>query len=156
MEVRQTEKENQQVRIIFRCSAGMGEIITHIAEGEKRSKSEVLRELVQRGLVAGGYVSGQQELGQLVQDAVNEAVKPQIERLASISAKAAQISAANFFMQVYSDKAQLPDYEQDEIDEVAAKARRLGIEYLRLSKGKDLDEFLASGSRRMTNGGRPE
>ena len=142
--------------IPFRCSEDLDGIITHIAEGEKRSKSEVLRELVQRGLVAGGYVSGQQELGQLVQDAVNEAVKPQIERLASISAKAAQISAANFFMQVYTDKARLPDYEQDEIDEVAAKARRLGIEYLRLSKGKDLDEFLASGSRRMTNGGKPE
>ncbi len=150
------ETMNQQVRMIFRCSDDLDTVITRIAEGEQKSKSEVLRELVQKGLVAGGYISGQQELGQLVQNAVNEAVKPQIERLASISAKAAQISAAAFFMEVYAAKLMLPADLRTEIDAVASKARRLGIEYLRLAKGKDVDEFIDAGNRRMANGSRPE
>lgn len=142
--------------IPFRCSEDLDEIITRIAKGEGRSKSEVLRDLVQRGLVAGGYVTGQQELGKLVQDAVTAVLRPQVERLATISAKATQISAAAFFMQIYTDKLLVEPDMQSEIDAIAAKARRLGIEYLRLAKGKDIDQFIADGSRRMRNGSMPE
>lgn len=142
--------------IPFRCSEEMFETISRIAKGEGRSKSEVLRDLVQRGLVAGGYVTGQQELGKLVQDAVTAVLRPQVERLATISAKATQISAAAFFMQIYTDKLLVEPDMQSEIDAIAAKARRLGIEYLRLAKGKDIDQFIADGSRRMRNGSMPE
>ena len=134
----------------------MFETISRIAKGEGRSKSEVLRDLVQRGLVAGGYVTGQQELGKLVQDAVTAVLRPQVERLATISAKATQISAAAFFMQIYTDKLLVEPDMQSEIDAIAAKARRLGIEYLRLAKGKDIDQFIADGSRRMRNSSMPE
>lgn len=142
--------------IPFRCSQDLDEIITKIAEGERRTKSEVLRELVQRGLVAGGYVSGQQELGELVQDAVNAVVKPQVERLAAISAKAAQISAATFFLQTYTGKLSLPEELHDDVDAAANKARRLGVEYLKLPRSKDLDGFIATGNQRMNNGSKPE
>lgn len=142
--------------IPFRCSDDLDEIITRIAEGERRSKSEVLRELVQCGLVAGGYVSGQQELGALVQEAVEAVLKPQVERLASISAKASQISAAAFFLEVYTGRLMLPAELQTEIDAVAAKARRLGVEYVKLSKSSDLDGFIANANQRMKNSGRPE
>ena len=142
--------------IPFRCSLDMFETISRIAASEGKNKSEVMRDLVQQGLVAGGYVTGQQELGKLVQDAVTAVLRPQVERLATISAKAAQISAAAFFMQVYTDKLLAEPNMQSEIDAVATKARRLGIEYLWLAKGKDIDAFIADGNRRMTNGSMPE
>lgn len=142
--------------IPFRCSQELAQSIANIAKEENRSKSEVLRDLVQRGLVSGGYVSGQQELGKLVQDAVATAVKPQVERLAAISAKAAQISAADFFLLVYTCKLLVSEEQQEDIERIADKARRLGLEYLRLAKGKDADDFLTAANRRMTGGTRPE
>lgn len=142
--------------IPFRCSPDTDELLTRIAEGEGRTKSEVLRELVQRGLVAGGYATGQQELGQLVQNAVTTVMKPQVERLAAISAKAAQISAAAFFMEVYTNKQLVPEEIQSDIDFVADKARRLGVEYLKLSKSQDMDSFITNSNQRMANGSKPE
>lgn len=150
------EETNEIVLVAFRCSAEMNQTLTNIAKGEGRSKSDVVRELLERGLVAGGYISGKQELGNLVQDAVESALKPQVERLASISAKASQISAAAFFMQVYTEKMLLPPDAQNEVDAIATKARRLGIEYLKLAKGKDVDEFISDANRRMANGSKPE
>ena len=41
-----------------------------------------------------------------------------------------------------------PEGEHDEIDELAAKARKLGIEYLKL-RDKDIDAFIRSGIDRM-------
>ncbi len=146
----------RQVKISFRCSQELGNILSRIAEAEGKSNAQVIRDLVQRGLVAGGYVTGQQELGKLVQDAVTAVLRPQVERLATISAKATQISAAAFFMQIYTDKLLVEPDMQSEIDAIAAKARRLGIEYLRLAKGKDIDQFIADGSRRMRNSSMPE
>lgn len=156
LEVTEILKKEEQTKVIFRCSKDMDETLTRIAEGEGKSKSMVIRDLIQKGLVAGGYIEGQQELGQLVQDAVTSVLRPQVERLASISAKASQISAADFFMHVYLAKEGLPQDEAEDIDAVAEKARRLGNEYVKLAKGKDVDQFISSANRRMANGSRPE
>jgi len=75
-------------------------------------------------------------------------MKPQVERLASISAKATQISSAAYFLLVYLMRTLLPEGEREEADEVAAKARKLGIEYLKL-RDKDIDTFIRSGIERF-------
>lgn len=150
------EDRHRSKYIPFRCSDELFDTISRIAEGELKNKSEVLRDLVWRGLVAGGYVTGEKEIGQLVQEAVKEVMKPQVERLATISAKAAQISAADFFLHVYTAKKDMPAYEQADLDGIAAKARRLGNEYLKLAKGKDVDQFIDDANKRMANGSMPE
>ena len=123
--------------------------VRRIAEAQGRSLSSVYRELVEKGLVAGGYRSGGQDMAELVQIAVEQAMQPQIERLAAISAKAAQISAAAFFLEAYNGRQQVPEQMQEAYDELAAQARKLGVEYLKLSRDKSLDDFIARGQRRM-------
>lgn len=125
------------------------ETVDRIAQGEGRSKSAVYRDLIEKGLIAGGYRSGSYDLSTLVREAVESAMKPQTDRLAAISAKAAQISAAAFFLAAYSGKLVLPPELQADFNEVSARARKLGVEYLKLSKDKSLDDFIGGGLRRM-------
>lgn len=133
--------------IPFRCSPEIERTIEQIAAEQKRSKSEVLRQLVEAGLVATGYKQDEDHLAELIQTAVTTVMKPQVERLAAISAKATQISGAAFFMGIFASRLMLPPSEQQLVEEAAAQARKLGIEYLKL-KDRDVDAFLAEGVRK--------
>lgn len=144
-------KENRvhSAAVRFWISEETSRTIERIAVAEGRTASSVYRDLVEKGLVAGGYRSGEKDLAGVLRTTVDEAMKPQIERLASISAKAAQISAAAFFLAAYNGRQAVPAYLQEEYDEIAAQSRKLGIEYLKLSKDKNLDEFIHRGLGRM-------
>lgn len=111
--------------------------------------SSVYRDLIEKGLVAGGYRSGSQDLAALVRTAVEETLRPSVERLAAISAKGTQISAAAFFLAAYSGRLQVPEALRDEFDDIAAQARKLGVEYLKLGKDRNLDDFIAGGLARL-------
>lgn len=137
------------VYVAVRFAPETNEVIDRIADAEEKSKSEVLRMLVEKGLAAGGYLPGVKELDTVVQEAVSTVLQPAVERLASISAKAAHISAAAFFLSLYTDRLLLTTEQREELDDIAARARRLGIEYLKVSKDRDLDEWLAQACRRM-------
>lgn len=108
--------------------------------------SEVLRSLVADGLVKQGYAQDEDYLYKLVSDAVNESLKPAVERLAAITAKGAQIAGASFFMNVFAATSALPERERENIEEAAGRARELGIQYLKLDKGRDIDAFLKRGA----------
>lgn len=133
----------------FRCSPETDQLLSKIAAAEGKTKSEVLRMLVEKGLAAGGYLPGVKELDTVVQEAVAAVLQPAVERLAGISAKAAHISAAAFFLTLYSDRLLMPAEQREALDDIAARARRLGIEYLKVSKDRDLDEWLEEACRRM-------
>lgn len=133
----------------FRCSPETDQLLSQIAAAEGKTKSEVLRMLVEKGLAAGGYLPGVKELDTVVQEAVATVLQPAVERLAGISAKAAHISAAAFFLTLYSDRLLMPAEQREALDDIAARARRLGIEYLKVSKDRDLDEWLEEACRRM-------
>lgn len=133
----------------MRVSAATDNAVTLIAQGSGRTKSSVYRELVEKGLVAGGYRSGEQDMKGMIQETVQEALRPQVERLASIGAKGTQISAAAFFLAAYNGRAATPDYLKPEYEEMVAQARKLGVEYLKLSRDKSLDDFLSRFLGRM-------
>lgn len=139
---------HQAAHITFRCSPEIEASITKIAIDQKKAKSEVLRQLVEAGLVATGYKEDTDHLAELIQTAVQTAMKPQVERLAAISAKATQISGAAFFMNIFSSRLMLPPTEQQLVEEAAARARKLGIEYLKL-KDRDVDAFLEEGTQKI-------
>lgn len=84
-----------------RCSAESDDTLGRLATQRHTSKSEVLRYLVDRGLVSIGVKADEDYLVSLVRQAIDESLKPQVERLAAISAKAAHISGAAFW---YSKK----------------------------------------------------
>lgn len=133
----------------FWVSLETDDTVRRIATAEGRSVSSVYRDLVDLGLVAGGYRSGEKDLAALVRTAVEETIKPHVERLAAISAKGVQIDAASYFLQVYNGRLALPVYQQEEYDDLAAQARKLGIEYLKLSKDRNLDDFIRQGIKRV-------
>lgn len=139
----------KNVIVQFWINPEIDDTVRRIATAEGRSVSSVYRELVEKGLVAGGYRSGEKDLAAMVRTAVEESIKPHVERLAAISAKGVQIDAASYFLQIYNGKQALPIYQQEEYDMLAANARKLGIEYLKLSKDKSLDEFIRRGVDRM-------
>lgn len=140
--------QHKAAYISFRCPPEIEDTISRIAAEQRKTKSEVLRQLVDAGLVATGYRQDDEYLDKKIREAVAAELKPSVERLASISAKAAQISGAAFFMSVYMGQLVLPASEQDLVREVAADARKLGIEYLKL-KDRDVDDFIATGVKKI-------
>ena len=104
---------------------------------------------VNSGLLADGYLSDAKTLEQRYMAAMQAALKPSIDRLAAISAKGTQISAAAFFLAAYNGKQALPEYAQAEYEEIAAMSRKLGVEYLKLAKDQGIDEFLGKGLKKL-------
>ena len=133
--------------IVFRCSGQMAETISKIAAEQRRSKSEVLRQLVDAGLTATGYAENDEYL----RTVLDGAMKPHVERLAAISAKATQISGAAYFMSIYLLHELMPE-RSPFIEEAAGVSRRLGVEYLKLARDRDLDEFLQAGAEQLKSG----
>lgn len=83
---------HQTAHIVFRCTPEVEAAIKKIAADQRKPKSEVLRQLVDAGLVTTGYKQDEEYLKKQIQDVVAATMKPQVERLAAISAKAAQIA----------------------------------------------------------------
>jgi len=132
----------------IRCSKEMDETLGRLATQQHISKSEVLRYLVDKGLTASGAKVEEGELYRMIQEAVNAAMKPQVERLAAISAKATHIAGAAFFMSIFAATQGQSPAEQRRIEEAAGTARELGIQYLKL-KDRDVDAFLKEGAKRI-------
>lgn len=139
----------KQSPIVFRCSENLYETISKIAIEQRKTKSVVLRDLVEAGLVAKGYKQDKEYLETLVSNAVKSALKPAVERLAAISAKAAQISGAAFFMNLYTAQLTLDEDEREQIKEISAEARKLGIEYLKLKDDDSADDLVRRGAEKM-------
>ena len=137
------------VALSLRVAPEMEESVKKIAYAEGKSKSEVYRELLEKGLVAGGYKAGTEDMTARIREAVEAVMRPQVERLASISAKAAQISAADFFLLAWLGQQLTPPGRQADYEEIANAARRLGVQYLKLGKDKDIDQFLADGRKKL-------
>lgn len=138
------------VKVInFRLSSETEELLSRIAQAEGKNRSEVIRDLIEKGLAAGGYLPGVRDMDEIVRDTMNSILQPAVSRLAAISAKAAHIGAAAFFMSVYAARSAAPEEQREELDAAAAQARRLGVEYLKLSRDQNLDEWLEGANRKM-------
>lgn len=146
---KKTTDKHTAAYIPYRCSQSTYEAIEKIAVAQRKTRVQVVRELVEAGLVATGYKQDEEYLAKLIQESLKAVLQPSVERLAAISAKATQISSAAFFMDIFVSRLMLPHGEQDLIDQAAADARKLGIEYLKL-KDRDVDSFIADGAGKMT------
>jgi len=145
-----SEDRHQAVYIPFRCSQETEAAITRIAQGSQKAKSEILRDLVEKGLVSIGAKTDEDYLQGVIRHTVQEVMKPQVERLAAISAKAAQISGAAFFMSMYMATKDCPEIQQQGLQEAAASARELGIQYLKL-KDQNIDDFIREGVKSIAD-----
>lgn len=134
--------------IPVRCSVETKQLIREMAIQQHRPMSEIVRDLLDRGLVAAGAKTDEDYLTSVIRATVEEVTRPSVERLAAISAKATQISSAAFFMSIYAATRGATDAEQMDIQEAAESARAMGIQYLKL-KDRDIDAFIAQGAETM-------
>ena len=143
-----TKEENLSVRLDEKTGAQL----SALAGQRHCTKSQLIRDLLDKGLKSEGFRKDDERLYNMIVEALQSVTKPQVERLAAISAKATQIDAAAFFMLVYFCCALLPptpDSAQT-IDQIAAHARQLGIEYLKhRGTDDDLDAFIQSNAATM-------
>jgi hypothetical protein len=144
-----TNDKHKASYIPYRCDAETYETICKVAHANNLSLVEVLRSFVTDGMVKQGYKQDEDALRASMQAALKEVLQPQVERLAAIGAKAAQLSGAAYFLLVYVARMYFPEDSRDMIDDVAAQARQLGVEYLKLRQGMDIDDFIKGGVRKM-------
>lgn len=142
------EKESND-SICVRFNAATRRALDSKAANEKRTLSDIIRQFVDTSLKYEGYLPDDEHLRQLIREELSNILKPNVERLASISAKAANIDAASFFLLTFVAKLMLPPSESHRIEEASENARRLGIEYLKLNKNRDLDDFIQRGVNDM-------
>lgn len=132
-------KRDPMPRLCLRCDEDTAALLERIAVSEGTTKSEVIRRLVRDGIEAQQGPQGDSAFQSQIQAAVREVLKPYVERLAAISAKSAQISAATFFMDAYIADSMAGPYTAQSM---AVKAHRVGTEYLSIPKGEALEEFI--------------
>jgi len=145
--------EEKGLRVCFRVGESTDNAIRRIANAEGKNISMVYRDMVEMGLEAAGYRKGGESMAELIRRNLDEILKPQADRLAAMSAKAAQISAANFFLMTWLADQQVPSYQKEELSSLVQESRKLGVEFLKLSRDKNLDEFIRRGYGRMTEDG---
>lgn len=147
---RQQGNRQQSVKIQAWIEAATYDLLQQVMQRQgKNNLSNLIRDLIKKGLIASGYLPGAPDTAALVREALESVLKPQVDRLASISAKAAQITAASFFMAAYSGELMIPDDMRLDYDAVIAQARKLGIAFVKLPRGSSLDDFLANGVQQM-------
>ena len=143
------DEERDSVMLSTRVDRKTIKELTGAAISEHRTLSEIVRRYLHMGLKNDGYRRDDERLSQIIRNTMQEVLKPHVERLASISAKAANIDGASFFLLTYIGRLLLPSSERQLLDEAAENARRLGLEYLKLKKDRNLDEFIQNGIKAM-------
>ena len=134
---------NQSDYVPVRLEKEIHKKLQSIAIAKGTTKSNIIRNYIYKGLKDDGYTENDEKLKNMLKSSLNEILHPQVERLASISAKATHIAAAAFFMELFAARLSATPEHRDLIDEAAGRARKLGIEYLKL-KDDDIDNFLQS------------
>lgn len=132
-------KKDPMPRLCLRCDEDTAVLLERIAVSEGTTRSEVIRRLVREGIEAQEAPRNESTLQAHVQAAVREVVKPYVERLAAISAKSAQISAATFFMDAYIADSMAGPYTAQAM---AIKAHQVGSEYNSIMKGREMEEVI--------------
>lgn len=142
------DDRHQQKYAPVRISSETNSLIESVAKERGCSKSEIIREAIDRGLTSMGAKGNDAYMTEIVEQSLKKILQPSVERLAAISAKAAHITAADYFMNIWFATRGYDAASYDEIEQVAQTARQMGIEYLKL-KGRDIDDFIAQSSRKI-------
>lgn len=133
-------KKNGSVYVPVRIGATQYAQLEKLSIQTKRSKSEIVREFIKKGLSVNSFEEDEKRILQLIKQALAEELDEPVERLAAITAKGTHTSAAAYFSLIEVIKLLVPEEEKYMVPTLAAKARRLGIEYLK-SKPAKVDEF---------------
>jgi len=107
------------------------EQIEVIAKKEGKSLSEVVRNLVNKGLSERVLEENTDLIAQIIRQQLEIVLKPHVERLASLSSKGGHMSATATFLNVQALMDLVPSERRKDVREMYESARKKSAAYMR-------------------------
>lgn len=107
------------------------EQIELIAKKEGESLSDVIRDLVNKGLAERVLEENTELIAQLVRQQMELVIKPHVERLAALSSKSGHMSATAAFLNVQALMDLVPTEKRKNVKEMYESARKKSAEYMK-------------------------
>lgn len=124
-------------RISITFSDDQVEVIEKISGKKGISFADVVRNLCDEALKIQMSKDNVDYVADIIEERLRSILKPQVERLASISAKGAIMSATSTFLNAQALADLVPQHKQKDVVDVYEKARLKGVAYV---KGRTSDD----------------
>ena len=119
-------------KVSFKMHSDKYDIIEKIAEKNGESISETIRKLIDKSLEERVLEENTDLIAKIVRQQLEIVIKPHIERLAAISAKAGHMSATAAFLNVQAFMDLVPSERKKDVRVLYEKARKKAVEYMRM------------------------
>lgn len=130
-----TKQQTKRINVTFEVSDY--EQIRNLAHKEGRTMSEIVREAAIDNLTVHINAENIDMITHIIREQLRDILKPDIERLAALSAKTCVQSSTAAYLTAETISKFVPLQEQEEFRECYEKARKKGVEYTRRKLGSD-------------------
>lgn len=130
-----TKQQTKRINVTFEVSDY--EQIRNLAHKEGRTMSEIVREAAIDNLTVRINAENIDMITHIIREQLRDILKPDIERLAALSAKTCVQSSTAAYLTAETISKFVPLQEQKEFRECYEKARKKGVEYTRRKLGSD-------------------
>lgn len=124
-----TQQQTKRINVTFEVSDY--EQIRNLAHKEGRTMSEIVREAAIDNLTVRINVENIDMITQIIREQLRDVLKPDIERLAALSAKTCVQSSTAAYLTAETISKFVPLQEQENFRDCYEKARKKGVEYTR-------------------------
>lgn len=130
-----TKQQTKRINVTFEVSDY--EQIRNLAHKEGRTMSEIVREAAIDNLTVRINAENIDMITHIIREQLRDILKPDIERLAALSAKTCVQSSTAAYLTAETISKFVPLQEQEGFRECYEKARKKGVEYTRRKLGSD-------------------
>ena len=124
-----TQQQTKRINVTFEVSDY--EQIRNLAHKEGRTMSEIVREAAIDNLTVRINAENIDMITQIIREQLRAVLKPDIERLAALSAKTCVQSSTAAYLTAETISKFVPLQEQENFRDCYDKARKKGVEYTR-------------------------
>lgn len=124
-----TQQQTKRINVTFEVSDY--EQIRNLAHKEGRTMSEIVREAAIDNLTVRINAENIDMITQIIREQLRSVLKPDIERLAALSAKTCVQSSTAAYLTAETISKFVPLSEQENFRDCYEKARKKGVEYTR-------------------------
>lgn len=130
-----TQQQTKRINVTFEVSDY--EQIRNLAHKEGRTMSEIVREAAIDNLTVRINAENIDMITQIIREQLRDVLKPDIERLAALSAKTCVQSSTAAYLAAETISKFVPLQEQENFRDCYEKARKKGVEYTRRKLNQD-------------------
>ncbi len=139
------------VKIDLRIENEINKKLLDKAKSLNISRSDLIRKYIEKGLEQEGYTGEQEEIFiRNLKTALNEVLKPHVERICAISAKSGIASASAYFLSATTFNAFVHPSMKSEFTDAINDAKKMGIAFMR-TKDVSIDDIMDDGVSRLKN-----